>query len=209
MMIATLSKLTLAYQDTAEHAAEHADGAAHAADAEVLALANWLPGLTAIIVFGIAFAILYLKVWPKIVSGLEERQNKIREEIAAAERARAEANSALAEYQSNLAKAREQAEAMIARARADAKVAAEELRHRNEIELSQMKERATSEIDAAKRAAIVELHTHAATLATSIAGKILRREISVDDQQQLVQESLAELAHQSHRSEPDLAGAAR
>lgn len=205
-MISTLSNLMLAFAEPAAHAG---DAPAHSKSAEVLALGNWLPGVTALVVFGIAFAVLYVKVWPKIVGGLEERQNKIREEIAAAERSRAEATAALAEYQANVAKAREQAEAMIAKARTDAKTVAEELRNRNEADLAQMKERATAEIESAKRAAIVELHASAANLATAVASKILRREISVDDQQQLVQESLAELASQSHSSDRDLAGAAR
>lgn len=203
-MISTLSKMMLAFAEPAAHGAE----AEHAVDKEVLALGNWLPGATALAVFLIAFVILYVKVWPKIAQGLDDRQNKIREEIAAAERAREQAIAAQKEYESNVAKAREQADAMIAKARADAKAAAEELRTRNEQELSQMKERATSEIEAAKRAAIVELHSSAANLATAVASKILRREISVDDQQQLVQESLAELAAQSNRGSRDMAGAA-
>jgi len=152
-----------------------AEEAAHGGGSkEVLAVGNWLPGVTALVVFGIAFAVLYMKVWPKIAQGLEDRQNKIREEIAAAERAREQANQALAEYEKNLAEARKQADEMIAKARADAKTAAEELRQKNQTELAQMKERATAEIESAKRTAIVELHQEAANLATVIAGKIFR-----------------------------------
>ncbi len=184
------------------------DTAGHAAGAEVMDLYNWVPGVTSLIVFGIAFVVLYLKVWPKITQGLDDRQNKIREEIAAAERAREKANLALVEYEQNVAKAREQADEMIATARADAKVVAEELRTKNAADLATMKSRATADIAAAKRAAIVELHAEAATLATSVASKILRREISVEDQQQLVQESLAELAaQQTAETEHGMAGA--
>jgi len=180
--------LLLAAEETAAHGGETSK--------EVLAVGNWLPGLTALVVFGIAFAVLYLKVWPKIAQGLEDRQNKIREEIAAAERARAKANEALAEYEKSLAEARQQADEIIAKARADAKAAAEDLRSKNQAELAHMKERATAEIESAKRSAIVELHQEAANLATVIAGKILHREISVEDQQALVEASLNELAAQ-------------
>jgi F-type H+-transporting ATPase subunit b len=56
-----------------------------------------------------------------------------------------------------------------------------------------MKHRATQDLQTAKRAAITELHAEAATLAAQIAAKILQREISADDQQRLVDESLEEL----------------
>ncbi len=57
-----------------------------------------------------------------------------------------------------------------------------------------MRDRAGREIDNAKRAALAELHAEAANLAAEIAGKILQREISTEDQQRLIDESLRELA---------------
>ena len=155
---------------------------------------DWIPAVTALVVFIAFFLVLARKVWPPLLKGLEDRQTKIREEIEAAEAARAQANEALAEYEENLAKAKQEASEMIARARADAKAVAEELRSRNETELSEMKDRATREIAAARQAAITEIHSETAGLAAAIAAKILKREISSDDQQRLVEESLAELA---------------
>ena len=156
---------------------------------------NWMPAVTTIVVFGVAFTILALKVWPAIIKGLDERQAKILEEIKAAEESRAQANAALAEYEESMANARREANEMIAKARDDAKAVADDLRSRNESELTEMKERARSDIDSARRAAVAELHADAAVLAASIAGKILRREISEADQQRLVEESIEELAN--------------
>ena len=58
-----------------------------------------------------------------------------------------------------------------------------------------MKHAATADINAAKKAAIGELHAEASTLAVAIASrKILNREISSEDQQVATfNESLAEL----------------
>ncbi len=161
--------------------------------AEVMAL-QWMPAVTTLVVFLLAFGFLYIKIWPKIIGGLEDRQNKIRREITNAEEAREKANAALAKYEQELASARQEATELIAQARADAKAVAAELRQRNEVELGEMKQRATRDLQNAKHAAIMELHTEAATLAADIAGKILKREISAADQQRLVDESLAELA---------------
>ena len=154
-----------------------------------------IPLVTTILVFLIFFSILAAKVWPKITAGLDDRDRKIRKEIESAEQAREQANAALAEYEQSLAEARKEAAAMITKAKADAKTAADDLRKRNEADLTEMKQTATREIEAAKQAAITELHAQASTLAVSIAGKILSREITADDQQRLVEESLRELAN--------------
>lgn len=153
----------------------------------------WLPAITSIIVFLAAFGFLYAKVWPLINKGLEEREKKIRDEIKSAEEARSQAKSMLAEYERNLAQAREEANQMIAKARNDAKALAEDLRSRNEAELSEMKRRAMQEIQSAKSNAINELYAEATSVATSIAAKILERELRAEDQQRLVDESLQEL----------------
>ena len=171
-----------------------ADDVAQGAEHAELMTLNWLPAVTALVVFLAAFGFLYAKVWPKIIQGLDDRQGKIRQEIANAEKAREQANAALAEYESELANARQEASDMIARAKADAKAVAQELRDRNEVQLTEMKQRATRDLDAARRAAITELHAEAATLAADIAGRILKREISAEDQKRLVDESLEELA---------------
>ncbi len=174
----------------AQEGAEHAVPAAEHAD--VMAL-NWLPFVTSLVVFLTTFIILYLKVWPLITKGLDDREKKIRDAIAEADAAKVSAEASLAEYQENLASARTEANEMIAKAKAVAKSAGEELRRQNETELASMKQRATRDIESAKQAAITELHAEATVLAAAIAGKILQREISASDQQNLVEETLDEL----------------
>lgn len=155
---------------------------------------NLFTGLTALIVFVVVLVVLSWKVWPQISQGLDDRNNKIRDEIAAAEAARAEASAAMEAYQAELSNAREEASRMIQTARAEAKAAADALRDRNETELGEMKQRATQEIAQAKESAISELHAEAAALATAVASRILKREVTADDQQRLVEESLRELS---------------
>ena len=162
--------------------------------AEDVTALELMPAITALVVFTIFFLILRATVWPKILRGLDERQEKIRGEIAAAEQARQRADAALAQYQQNLAAARQEAVKMIAQARADAKAAAADLKARNEADLAEMKQRAMREIENARRAAIAELHAETAALAADIASRILKREINAGDQKRLVDETLEELA---------------
>ena len=102
--------MTLLLAADTETAVEHAD---------VMAL-NLLPAITSMVVFLLAFGFLYLKVWPKILKGLDDRDQKIRQEIANAEEAREKANATLAEYERELASARQEANDLIAQARAAA-----------------------------------------------------------------------------------------
>lgn len=150
-------------------------------------------GVTAIVVFIIVLAVLCAKVWPAIARGLDERADKIKNEIAAAELAQKQAQAALAEYERNLAQARAEAQKMLDDAKAQQQQIAAELKAKSDIELNALREKAKRDIDQAKAAAVIELNAYSANLATDMARKILKREVSDGDQQRLISESLAEL----------------
>ena len=152
-----------------------------------------IPMITALVVFGIVFFILSTRVWPVITKGLKERENKILQEIEAAEEARRQAKDALESYERSLAEARSEAQKMLEQTRGQQQQFAAELKAKAEIELAQMRERAMRDIESAKKTALAEIYAEAASLATLIAAKILQREVSTDDQARLVEDSLAEL----------------
>ncbi|MFG0328600.1 MAG: F0F1 ATP synthase subunit B [Phycisphaerales bacterium] len=150
--------------------------------------------IAAILMFLVLFFLLKKSAWGLILNALNEREVKIRTEIESAENARAQAQAALEEYEKELAKARAEAGEMIASARQSAEKVADELRAKNEAEIVAMKERAKQDIEAAKRAAITDLYNETARLSTTIAEKILEREISAADHEKLVDDSLQQLA---------------
>lgn len=149
--------------------------------------------IAAILIFLIVFIILSKTAWPKILGGLADREAKLREGIEASKRLKAEADQIREEYESKLAEARAEAQTMLAETKAQQQAFAAELRAKAEQELTQMKERARRDIEAAKRAAVGEIYSEAADLATMVAGKILKREVTAGDQQRLVDESLTQL----------------
>ena len=151
------------------------------------------PMIATVVVFLIVFGILATVVWPKILGGLEDRQQKIQGDIEQAEQSRAEAEQAKADFEAKLTEARKEAAETIAQAKADAQRVADELCAANDAELTQLRTKAMADIESAKSAAVAEIHAEAGALATAVASKILGREITVADQQQLVQESLAEM----------------
>lgn len=146
--------------------------------------------ISTLLAFGLVFFILYRLAWPKILGGLEEREQKIRSEVFAAEAAHQKAAESLKEYEQSLAKAKAEATEMIEKTKAEQTRMAAELRTKAEAELNQMRESARQNIDAAKRAALTEIYNEAASLATEVASKILQREVNEDDQRRLVEESV-------------------
>jgi F-type H+-transporting ATPase subunit b len=136
---------------------------------------------------------LGLFIWPKIGGALDDRANKIREEIEAAEMARSQAKDALEQYQQSLSQARAEAQKEIDKARAQAQVIAADLRANADRELSAMREKALRDIDSAKRSAVAEVYEQSTQLATTMAGKILQRNVTTQDTQRLLDESLAQL----------------
>lgn len=146
--------------------------------------------LFTIIVFLIFFGILSTVVWPKILGGLQAREDKQRDDLTSAEKARKEAEATLAEYSEKLAEARKEAQSIVAEARTAAQQAANADKAKIEADIASMKASAKADIAAAKESALSDIYAQAATLSTTIAGKILKREINEGDQQSLVNESV-------------------
>ena len=154
---------------------------------------NWVPFVAALVIFGITFFILYNAVWPKILGGLDARAEKIRSEVFAAEELRKTAAKEKAEFERALSDARAEGQRMIEATRAEQARLAADLRAKAEIELNQMRDQAKAQIEAAKRSAVNEIYSQAATLATAVASKILQREVNPDDQRRLVDESMGQI----------------
>ena len=175
----------------AARAAEEGDAAA-----EQPPLLNIDPGMYfwTVLLFLALFAVLAKFVWPHILKGLQDRENKQRTDLEQAEQQRKEAEKTLAEYKQQLADARKEAQQLIEQSRADAQKLADDMKAQTEQEIQQIRQRADREIQAAKEEAVADLYDRTAELATSIAGRILQREISADDQKALVESSLNELA---------------
>jgi F-type H+-transporting ATPase subunit b len=147
--------------------------------------------ITAIVLFLVVFGILAVFAWPKIVKGLDDRENKIRSEIEAAEAARQQASMALEQYQKSLAEARAEAQKMIDAAKAQMNSQINEMKAKAEVDAANLKAKALADIEAAKKQALADIYSQSSSLATQVAGKILRREVSGQDTQRFVDEALA------------------
>jgi len=168
-------------------------------DASVVSV-NPFQFVAAILVFVVSLGILSKTAWPKILDALDARDTKIREDISAAEEAKEKANEAMAEYEKSLAEARAEAAAMLEKTKAEQTRMAADLKQQAEIELNELRDDARRNIEAAKRAALTEIYTEAADIATAVAQRILEREVNAADQQRLVEESIAEFTQDFAKS---------
>lgn len=131
--------------------------------------------------------------WKPIMEGLQKREESIANNIANAEKASSDAEAKLAEYESKLASASEEAATIVSDARKDAEAAGQKLVASAQEEAARLKERATSDIESAKRVALGELADQSTDVAMSVAQRVVGREVKPDDHQSLIQEMLAKL----------------
>jgi F-type H+-transporting ATPase subunit b len=154
---------------------------------------TWASAIWVLIIFIVLLVVLYPTAWKNVLAGLKAREQRIRQDIADAESARAKAEETLREYNTRLATAEQQVRDIIDKGSRDAEQIANGIRARAEEESQRAKEQATRDIEAARNQAIAQVYDEAATLSTNIAEKILRRNLNPDDQRDLVAESLNQL----------------
>mgnify|MGYP005849949127 CR=1 FL=1 len=152
-----------------------------------------IPAITTLVVFVGLLVVLGKTAWGPIVSGLQAREEKIRNDIETAERSRAKAEQTLREYQQQLAAADARVREIIAQAQVDAEKVATSIRMKAQQEAEEIKERASRDIDNARKAAVIAFGEQAATISTQIASKILARNLNPDDQRDLVRSGLEQL----------------
>jgi F-type H+-transporting ATPase subunit b len=148
----------------------------------------WVLGIFLIVVI-----ILYRTAWKNVLTGLKAREARIRKDIADAEAVRLKSEQTLAQYNAQLATAEQKVRDLIAQAAVDAERIATNIRMKAQQEAEEAKERATKEIEAAKRTALTEIYEQTAELATTVAEKIIRRNLNANDQRDLVTQSLEQM----------------
>lgn len=149
--------------------------------------------IAAVTVFLISATVLGTVVWPKILKGLKDRENKIRESIEAAEAAQAQAKAQLEQYNKALADARAEAQRMLETARQQQMAQAAEMKAKADVELGQMKAKVIADIEAAKKQALADVYSAAASIATQVASKVLEREVGTPDNLRLAQDAVSSL----------------
>ena len=155
-----------------------------------------LPNLT-LVIQGIAFfAVAWLVMkfgWPHIIGAIEERQQKIAEGLAAADRSQKDLAQAQDKVNEALREARVKANEIIDQAHQRANQIIDAAKNEAVAEANRQKSLAEAEIAAAANRAREDLRRQVSTLAVAGAEKLLRREIDQNAHKALLDELAAEI----------------
>ena len=155
-----------------------------------------IPNITFVIQGLAFFAVVWLVMkfgWPHIMAAIEERQQKIAEGLAAADRAKAELKDADARVADEIKKARVQAAEIVEKANHQANQIVDKAKADALLEAARVKATAQAEIDGMVGKAREALRTQVSTLAVQGASKILQREINPDAHKALLDQLVAEI----------------
>lgn len=132
-------------------------------------------------------------IWPQLNGAIEERQKKVAEGLAAAERARAELKDADAKVAVEIKQARQQSTEIIDRAQAQANQIIEKARAEAIDEINRLKASAQDEIASMAQRAREQLREQVGALAVKGAEKIVQREIDPAAHKALLDQLAAEI----------------
>jgi len=149
-----------------------------------------------LVIFLLVIVVLGKYAWGPLLSALQQREQFIRNSLQEAKDDREAAEARLQEYEARLQKATAEATQIVEQGRQDADKAKGRIEETARTEADKMLDRAKREIDLARQSAIKDLYATSAELATDIAGKVLKREMSPKDHERLIQESIEELNRQ-------------
>jgi F-type H+-transporting ATPase subunit b len=166
-----------------------------------LATSNFLvPNGTFIVVllaFLVVVWVIGKKVLPILNKVLSERQDQIRGELEAADKAKADAEDADAERRAALEQARTQAREIVATATATAERTVASAEQRGHEAEARILAEAQAEVATARQAAVEEVTARVGEIVLAAAERVIGREIQASDHQDLIDEAIAAVRAES------------
>ena len=132
----------------------------------------------------------------KIKAVLDKRREAADKQIADAEAAKSEAAAIKQTYEENMRQAKAKADDLILSAQKTASLRGEEIISQAQQQAAQLKSKASADIALEKKKAINDAKNEISDLAMAIAGKVVERELSTDDQSGMIDRFIEELGDQ-------------
>jgi F-type H+-transporting ATPase subunit b len=124
--------------------------------------------------------------YPAIKKGMDARTERIRESIDEADKLKAEAAASLAQYQSSVADAKNEANRIVEEARQAAEAVRADIIARAEAEANDIKAKGREDVEAGKARAIAELQSQVGDLTIALAEKVVERSLDDATNRQLI-----------------------
>ena len=146
------------------------------------------------VVFLVLMLVLWKFAWGPLAAGLDKREQGIADQIAQAEKANQEARELLAQYEQQLADAKDEVRGIVEAGRNDAERIGQEIVEKAKQEGAAEQQRTLRQIDSATATALKELAEKGARLAVELAGRIVRAELKPSDHAGLIDRTLSDFA---------------
>ena len=150
-----------------------------------------LIGQTVTFIVFVWFCMKY--VWPPLMAALEERNARITEGLAAAERGQKDLEQAQAKVSENLDEAKQQAQEIINQAQKRANEIVDGAKDIAREEADKIKNAATADIDQQVNSAREQLRKEVSGIALAGAEQILKREVNADTHAAVLDELVAQI----------------
>lgn len=144
--------------------------------------------------FIILLFILTKFAWKPILNALKQREEAIKDSLEQAEKAKEEAKQILSENQNSLAKAEDEARKIIEQSKQYAEGLKEQILKESKEQAKKLIEEASAEIDRKKDAAFSELKNQVAEISVKAAEKILRENLDVQKNKQIVDKYISDIS---------------
>jgi F-type H+-transporting ATPase subunit b len=151
------------------------------------------PEFWVLVAFVVVIGGMVYKGGPAITAMLDERSQKIRQDLDEARRLRDEAQAALADYQRKQLDARKEAETILAHARAEAERAAERGQRDLEAALERRRKMASERIALEEAKAIADVRNTAVDIAVAAVRRALQDQLEPGRKAQLVDDAIEQL----------------
>lgn len=148
----------------------------------------------AIAFIGFVALLVYYKVPGMVTRALDERADRIRNELEEAQRMREEAQQLLAEYQRKRRDAEKEAEAIISQAQEEARLMAAETREQISAQIERRLKIAEEKIAQAEVQALDDVRAAAAEAAVQAAGAIISERMTDKMRSDLLAQSIKDVA---------------
>jgi len=153
------------------------------------------PGLMiwTVICFLIALYVLKRYAFAPIQKLIDERRERIRESLAEADNARAEARELLEEHRKLIAQAKGEAEEILAETRRVAEANQQRMRKETEVDRQRRIEETRRQVEAETRRALEQIRQEVADLSLIAAEKVTRQSFADEDHRRLIEEAVGDL----------------
>jgi len=136
--------------------------------------------------------------WGPLLKALEERQETIRKSLNDAEQAKQELTRLQDESAQIIAEARTEAQSIVTKSRAEAERVREDLKEQAKSEADAILKNAERQIHLETDRAVQQIRQEVVELSLNVASKLIRKNLTQEDNDALIQESLSQIESSRH-----------